>query len=230
MMSKISQAKGRKDGNSGYARVVGNAQLGQLLSKVQATVISNGTELERLITERCTLVPDIDQFIDDVTIGKINNGIYLCLKRVFKQSQKYANGVAKIEPDMIIFIVESHRVCKIIELKDGDMFDTKKSEAEKNNLEKFATIFGAKIPFVTDYYICSFNQQDKNAIMVGFKGVFSLDHILTGQELCEILKISYQEILDLRKNDAEENFKYLISEMMKIPEVRKEIEIQLKGN
>lgn len=38
-MSSISKAKGRADGNSGYARVIGNAELGQLLSRVQATVI-----------------------------------------------------------------------------------------------------------------------------------------------------------------------------------------------
>ena len=59
-MSKISNALGRKDGNSGYTRVVGNAELGQLLSRVQATVISNGNELERLITQRCNLIENID--------------------------------------------------------------------------------------------------------------------------------------------------------------------------
>ena len=59
--------------------------------------------------------------------------------------------------------------------------------------------------------------------MAGFKGVFSLEHILTGKELCQILGISYQEILDIRRRDTEENFAYLIAEMMKIPEVREEV-------
>lgn len=222
-MSKIRNALGRKDGNSGYSRVLGNNDLGQLLSRVQATVISNGTELERLITERCNLIEEIDEFIRLSTIGEMENGVYLCLKKVFKKSKKYASAVKGIEPDMLIFIVENERVCKIIELKDGDAFDTKKSQGEKEHLEKFTTLFGSKIPFVTDYYICSFNQNDKNIIYLGFKGVFSLEHILTGKELCNILKIDYQEIIDIRKKDSDDNFSYFIEELIKIPEVKEEI-------
>lgn len=33
---------------------------------------------------------------------------------------------------MMIFIVQENRVCKIIELKDGDAFYTKKSAKEKS--------------------------------------------------------------------------------------------------
>ena len=49
---KIENAKGRQDGNSGYIRTLKNAQLGLLISRVQATVISNGTELERIIVSK----------------------------------------------------------------------------------------------------------------------------------------------------------------------------------
>lgn len=45
---KIRNQKGRKDGNSGYTRVFNNSELGDLISKIQATVISNGNELEKL--------------------------------------------------------------------------------------------------------------------------------------------------------------------------------------
>lgn len=226
-MSKIRDSKGRTDGNSGYTRVVGNAALGQLLSRVQATVIANGNELERLIAERCCLIDDIDVFIEQATLGSTANGVYLCLKKTFKKSEKYAGDVKGIEPDMLIFVVESRRVCKVIELKDGDAFDTKKSQGEKEHLEKFATLFGAKIPFVTDYFICSFNQNDKNAIMTGFKGVFALEHILTGRELCALLNIDYAEILAVRKRDIDDNFAYLVEQMLDIPEVCAEIRKQL---
>ena len=50
---KIRDMIGRRDGNSGYTRVFENGALGQLLSRVQATVISNGNELEKLLIERC---------------------------------------------------------------------------------------------------------------------------------------------------------------------------------
>lgn len=226
-MSKISNAKGRKDGNSGYTRVIGNHTLGQLLSKVQATVISNGSELERMITERSNLVEDIDIFIEKAEQGKVNNGTYLCLKKIFKQSKKYTKGVESIEPDMLLFLVQENRICKVIELKDGDAFDTKKSAKEKENLEKFATIFGAKIPFTTNYFICSFNQDSKEAIKIGFKNVFDYENILTGRELCEILNIDYDEIIEIRKKDAEENLNYFIDQILLIPELKKMIKNKL---
>lgn len=49
-------------------RVIGSDKLGQLLSRVQSTVISNGTELERLIVERSNLIENIDIFIERATI------------------------------------------------------------------------------------------------------------------------------------------------------------------
>ncbi|MDO4658598.1 hypothetical protein [Kingella sp. (in: b-proteobacteria)] len=227
-MSKIRDAKGRLDGeNSGYTRVLGNVALGQLLSRVQATVIANGNELERLIAERCTQIADIDEFIDNATMGKIKNGVYLCLKKTFKKSKKYSKGVEKIEPDMLIFIVQEYRVCKIIELKDGDAFDTKKSQAEKEHLEKFATIFGSKIPFSTNYYICSFNQEKREMIKIGFKNVFDDEHILTGRELCEILCIQYNEIIAIRERDRRDNLDYFIEQLLLIPEIETELQNRL---
>lgn len=225
---KIRNSKGRTDGNSGYTRTLGNEELGKLISKVQATVISNGTELERMIVERSKAIKDIDEFIENATIGNIINGTYLCTKKVFKKSEKYVKDVEGIEPDMIIFIVERNRICKVIELKDGDAFDTKKSLGEKEHLEKFAMVFGAKIPFITDYFICSFNQEDKNAIKIGFKNTFSLENIMTGSELCKILNINYDEIIKLRQDDMKDNFNYFLEELIKIPEVLSKLEKIIK--
>lgn len=128
---------------------------------------------------------------------------------------------------MMIFIVQENRVCKIIELKDGDAFDTKKSAKEKENLEKFSMLFGVKIPFVTKYYICSFNPNDKEKIKLGFKGVFDLENIMTGKELCEILSINYDEIINIRKKDAKENLEYFIDELIKIKEIKKIIKSKI---
>lgn len=222
-MSRIENATGRTDGNSGYTRAVGSEELGRLLSKVQATVIANGNELERLVAERCKLINDIDDFIKKAAIGEVANGVYLCLKKVFKKSAVYAPDVKGIEPDMLVFVLEKPGTCNIIELKDGDAFDTKKSLGEKEHLEKFSTILGAKIPFTTPCFICSFNQEDKSVIHQGFKGVFAPENILTGRELCKILKIDYEEIITIRRRDSAENLRYFIQEMMKIPEVRQEV-------
>lgn len=97
----------------------------------------------------------------------------------------------------------------------------------KKNLEKFSMLFGVKIPFVTKYYICSFNQNDKEKIKLGFKGVFDLENIMTGKELCEILSINYDEILNIRKKDAKENLEYFIDELIKIKEIKKIIKSKI---
>lgn len=226
---KIRNAKGRIDGNSGYTRTLGNEKLGNLISKVQATVISNGTELERLIVEKCNNINNIEDFIEKSTRAEIKDGTYLCTKKTFKKSEKYTKFAKGIEPDLMIFIVEENRLCKIIELKDGDNFDTKKSKSEKQNLEEFSIKFGAKIPFVTDYYICSFNQENKESIKTGFKGIFDYENIMTGRELCKILKINYEEIIEYRKKDMEDNFEYFIDELIKIPEVLNELKNKINN-
>ena len=228
-MSKIIDAKGRNKsvGESGYTRVMGNEQLGQLISRVQSTVISNGTELEKMIVSCSNAINDIDVFINDVMQNKIESGIFLCTKKTIKGTKKYKNYIKGIEPDMLIFIVSNQRICKVIELKDGETFDTKKVKGEKENLIKFVEKFGSKIPFETDYFICSFNQLDKEKIRLGMKSEFDLSHILTGKELCDILGIDYDGIVQKRKNDAKENFEYFIDELLKIPEVVKMIKTKI---
>ncbi len=222
---KIRNAKGRKDGNSGYTRVFGNDDLGKLISKVQSTVISNGAELERIILKSSNQIENLDDFINDVTYGNTEDGVFVCSKSILKKSQYACAG---IEPDLLIFIVERRRICKVIELKDGDTFDTKKSQGEKEHLEMFSTNFGAKIPFVTEYYMCSFNQLDKESIKIGFKNIFDIKHIMTGKELCEILDIDYEKIVTNREKDMEDNLDYFIDQLLNISEVREIIQKKLK--
>ena len=203
-----------------YERVFNDAQLGQLITKVQATVISNGTELERIILSKCNILSDVDAFIDSVTIGDQDLGIYVASKKVLKKSTR-TKDLQNIEPDLTIFIVEKARECKIIELKDGYMFDTKKVKAEQENLKKFATIFGSRIPFVTDWYICCFNENNKATIKSGLKNEFEEEHIMTGQEFCHVLGIDYQEIIEKRNKDSRENLEYFLAEMLNNQCVRK---------
>lgn len=140
-------------------------------------------------------------------------------KKTFKKSERYKKDLEGIEPDLLVFLVEEDRICKVIELKDGDSFDTKKALGEKKHLEEFSIKFGAKIPFVAEYYICCFNQEDKEFIKKGFKGEFSIDNIMTGTEICKILKIDYDEIKNIREKDTDDNFNYFIDELLKIPKV-----------
>lgn len=202
--------------SGGYERVFNNQKLGDLITKIQATVISNGTELERMVLSQSNVIDDVDAFLDDVTYGRQPEGIFVAPKKCVKKSWR---TIPNIEPDILIFIVEKNRICKIVELKDGYMFDTKKVKGEKENLETFAEKFGSKIPFVTEWYICCFNESDKTVIKEGLKNEFDETHILTGREFCEILNIDYDSIIEQRKNDGIENLHFFISEMLAIDNV-----------
>jgi len=48
-MARIADTKGRPDENSGYVRLLGSKPLGLLISRLHATVIRSGNELERLL-------------------------------------------------------------------------------------------------------------------------------------------------------------------------------------
>ncbi len=215
-MAKIRNSK-PKTSSGGYNRVFNNTSLGELIQKVQSTVISNGNELETMILSNSNVIENLDQFLsmDD------KKGVFLCPKKVIKNS-KYK--LKEHEPDLVIFeISENNRNCYIIELKDGDNFDTKKSLGEFESLEQYKNHLGSQITFITNFFICSFNQNDKELIVKGFKNVFNINQVMTGRELCDLLKINYDKIIEKRKQDAEDNKKYFTEELVKIPFIINEI-------
>ncbi len=206
-MAKIEDTKtGRKDG--GYSRLFGNDDLGSLFSQVHATSIRAGTELELLITAESTVLKDLDGFIN----GTLKQGTYLITKKLIKSSEtlKYSK-----EPDFLILVVKCNR-CLIIELKDGDGFDTKKSAGELKHLLEYQTHLSKKVPYKTAIYVCCFNQEDKQVIFNGFKGKFTLEQIMTGSEFCKLLDIKKDDILQTRKKHQQENIAYLKNRLKSI--------------
>jgi hypothetical protein len=215
-VAKIRDAKGRRDGKSGYARLVGDQQLGDLLSKVQAAVISAGTELEKLIAEHADTGASLDEILD----GKIKNGIFLIPKQAVKKSRL----AAQFEADLLIFeITEAKRHCYIVELKDGDSFDTKKSSGEKTNMERFQDHISKLISFTTSIHFCCFNQDSREEIVRGFKNKIKTEEAMTGQELCDILRINYNAINAQRQADQKDNLEFFVGELLKIESVQKHI-------
>ena len=219
-MAKIRNSK-PKNSSGGYLRLLGQEQLANLLVKSQSTVISNGNELEKMLTQSANCIDNLDEFLADVNYGKIHEGTFLCPKKVTKKS-KY--NLPNSEPDFIIFsITPNSRNCWIIELKDGDQFDTKKSSSERLALKDFKNHLGSMIEFKTNYKICAFNQLDKEKIISGFKSYFSPDEVMTGKEFCDILSIDYEEIINKRKEDAEDNLRYFTDEVAKVEEVQEKV-------
>ena len=224
-MALISKSKGRNenDGESGYERLFGNHELGQLLSRVHATVISSGTELEKIIVELSKTIDNVDVFINQKTLP---NGIYLITKKAVKKSSLCTDR----EPDLLIFeIAENKQHCYIIELKDGDTFDTKKAKGEVENLKHFENHVSRKLKFTTSIHICSFNQPDKEKIIIGFKKQITSQMAMTGNELCNLIGLNYKEIVSSRVGAQNENLRYFIESILNIDAVKK-ISIDFKIN
>jgi hypothetical protein len=215
-MALIENSKGRKEGG-GYERLFGSTQLGHLLSRVQATVISSGTELEKLITNLSKQITDVDSFLSS---QELPHGTYVISKKAIKGSSLKTDK----EPDIIVFKIDRQRQhCYIIELKDGDTFDTKKAAGERQLLETFENHLARRIRFTTSVHICSFNQLDKEKIVSGFKRKITADMAMTGQELCDLLGLDYTEIINSRIHQQIRNLDYFIDGLLKIEVVRETI-------
>ena len=56
----------------------------------------------------------------------------------------------------------------MVELKDGHVFDTKKSSGEKEILKKFQSYISKKLQYSTSIHMCCFNSKNKEEIKAGF--------------------------------------------------------------
>lgn len=218
----MAKIRGRipKESSGGYARLFGNEALGELMSKVQGTVISAGSELEKLITGRVETIDDLDAFLrKDI----MSEGVLLAQKRKINQCTELNSQGS--EPDFMIFKRrEGHQHCHLIELKDGHVFDTKKVDGEREALHGFAKRNAGRLPYRVSTHFCAFNQDDPEVIWKGFKQRIDIKEAMTGREFCELLEIDYDEIVEVRKPDAEDNIRYFLEELLRIPETNSIIE------
>ena len=219
---KIKDTKpGRKDG--AYTRLLGNEELGALISRVHATSISSGLELEKLILAKSDLflVQTAEEMESLLLNGeKFDKKTYLIPKKIVKKSKFKSEH----EPDYLI-LKKATKTLYITELKDGDAFDTKKSAGEAESLRKFKNHISENVPYKTLILVCSFNQTDKEKILQGFKNKIKPSEAFTGQEFCELIGIDYQAIIKERKTqDQKENIRFFCEELLKIEECRKIIE------
>jgi len=214
-MPRIQDTKGRTDENSGYVRLLGNSRLGLLISKVHATVIRSGNELERLLENATpsTLKTELPQAISQAKTGRSKG-----TKVVFSPRIRKTSGSHGITGDILAFNF-SRRTLSVIEVKDGDTFDTKKSSGELQSMQAFAVQLSRQTRYEPAIYFCSFNQESKESIVAGAKGRFSPQQVMTGRELCAILKINYDQFRAARRQEQALNLEYFIRELFVIPEI-----------
>jgi hypothetical protein len=73
--------------------------------------------------------------------------IFVARKQQVKSSRTIRS---EYEPDFLAFHPLS-RNCYIVEVKDGDQFDTKKAAGERQMLENFRTDISRSVPYITHY-------------------------------------------------------------------------------
>lgn len=220
-MARISKYKGRRAG--GYERLFGDEELGVLISRIQGAVIGSGTELERIIRSKVKLIDDLDDFLQHDIMP---TGIYLADKRQLKACKTL--DFAGSEPDFVIFRRrEGHQHCHVVELKDGDNFDTKKAAAERRSMYDFISMNAQYVPYTMSAHICCFNQDSREAIVAGLKSKITLEEAITGREFCELLEVNYDTIIEERKSDQLPNLTYFVDELLRIDAVKTLIEKRL---
>ena len=110
----------------------------------------------------------------------------------------------------------------LIEIKDGDTFDTKKVAGEVESLltakEHIIKTHKLKEHDVSVFY-CSFNANSHEQIERGAKGLLPTGSAMTGKEFCKLVGLDFDRIVQERKKDQQENLNFFISELKRIPEI-----------
>ena len=207
-----------KQSTGGYERLFNDEQLGALLARVQSTVIANGYELEKILAGKFNSISNLDQFIENYKNGLIASGVYNCSKKALKNSSHYKKGN---QPDLLIFDTRNNDLkCYIVELKDGNSFDTKKSKGESDHIKKFYKSFSlTDIEYEKQYYFCCFNETNRDNLIAGFKKNVNKKHLITGDKFCELFNIDYKQIVEDRKKEGNDNIEFLIQSLISLPNI-----------
>lgn len=221
----------KSDGDNSYYTVFGCNEMAALISETHATTIANGSELEKLLkkclekTSNIVIIKDLVGFFEDIINKKIKpnkNIYYSCTKNAYKDYKKYIkdkdpNGfqkLKKIEPDFLIFNYDKQLSCSVIEMKDGNNFDTKKSEGEFDHLFLVADYFN-DIKVKAEYYICGFNTKNIQSLYTGLKGRIERKHLMLGSEFCKTYGLDYEDIRNSRiENDPKDNVNYFVDRIL----------------
>lgn len=209
-------AKAKDAGSGAYARLLGDEKLGQLISWIHAASIAAGNELEAVVSKHANCMTE--EQIDVLFHGTLPGGPYLITKQVLRKKVTPFIGLSKaIEPDFVLVIVLDHK-CYVIELKDGDNFDTKKASGEVEHLKIYKDALATKLSFgwLAEIRVCCFNQDDPKRIVAGFKGRITLKEAMTGREFCRLLGISYEAILAERREDQVKNREFVVERLHEI--------------
>lgn len=217
-MLRIEHSKeGRKDG--GYTRVLGNEDLGALISRLQSTVISSGNALEAFIYQEIISQDKFIKTISNLTTldSEINSGINLLSIDHLKEKDFLPKKNNSLKKQDFYIVDYSNNIFYLVELKEGDTFDTKKSSGEWSALNIAEQFYSSRLSnFNIVKIFVSFTSITKQQVFIGAKKIIPLENCMTGHEFCDLLGISFNKIMSEKVNAAKENFDFFKKEILNI--------------
>jgi hypothetical protein len=172
-------------------------KIGEIISKMHASTISNGHCLEKILQDPA-LNPNAGR---EGHVTKFN---------VWQRDCPSIVGKKKIEIDYLV--IDPDRIT-LYEIKDGDAFDTKKSAAEINSLKivqaHFKTLYPARDVL---YHIVLWNAVNISSSCIKMNNLEE-GVVITGAEFCSKYGINYSAIKDHRRGPAKDNKNWFFSEV-----------------
>tara|TARA_Y100000289_G_scaffold38860_1_gene38279 strand:+ start:916 stop:1485 length:570 start_codon:yes stop_codon:yes gene_type:complete len=178
-------------------------------------MIRAGNNLEKMITEgtsfsvhppspRCKGLKYVDLQLDTLTQKTLVSKLVL----------KNQEGLENTDLDFAVIDPEQKKIT-IIEMKDGDNFDTKKASAETKKLFRLAEWLRAQHQgWEVSPQIVLWNNKDLERS--SFKDKSAREILLNGQSAENLLGVNSEKINNLRKLSFIDNDKYVLQRMASI--------------
>lgn len=214
----------KKGVESSYTRLFGHTKSGELLAKLvtatQSATISQGLGLEDLIYENYN-GPKMENILVSNVLATINDNrdSNILFKKIIISTEEFeACGIDyhRLENLNLDFLFYSSGILYIRELKDGYNLDTKKSDAEINELKMMKDYFSCVTSFECNSGIILWSLKDKKNASIKVKDVD--DFINTGLEWSELIGVDYDDIVHQREDINKNNLLFALNKLNQILE------------
>ncbi len=219
---KIKKTKKNDIKKSGYYAVLGNEDLAELLRKGQSTTIRNGNELEDIISSQVkfnkVVSISFEELLNMIKTNPTENfyiSKFSLKKEILVDNGIELKGKKSISVDGLLY---KDSVLYIIEYKDGDNLDTKKSQSEVESLSKISELFTSLGVDNSPKLVLWRCDDIKNS---SIKTSEHREYLTTGIDVADILDISFNDIQEIRNKDQEDNVSYFTEQVCKILNLKK---------
>jgi hypothetical protein len=186
-----------------------------LCRKVQSTTIRNGNELQHIIFNNI----EIDKYL------KISFGEMLILiekgenfycpnvkisKEIFNENGFELKGKKNTDVDGFLYL---DGILYIIEYKDGDNLDTKKSQIEIESLTKLSNLLTNLGIDNQPKLVLWRNDDIENS---SIKTTENREYLINGKNMSDLLDINFDEIVKIRAKEQVDNCKYFLKKVISL--------------